>query len=146
MILSYPRQRFIEKPQVKIYSKPSVVKEKPIKIIKKGITPNGKPFKQEILQTGERYLQNGKQTGYSFSKKVSYVSGPQIVQNNVPKKQLTLKNIFSDVIAKERKKRLSLSHKPQHSHKSQHSHKPQQLVLKVNPRYKIVLKIIQLKK
>ena len=82
---------------------PTVLKRKPIIIVRKGVTPEGNPFKQAVTESGENYITNGKPSGFSISKGVSFVSGPNMKIKEAPKKKrgthLTLKNIVNDLFS-----------------------------------------------
>ena len=93
---------FFRKINIEPKRQPVVIKHKPIIIVKKGVTRQGHPFKQIIAESGEKYLEHGKPKGFSISKGMSYVSGPNMKIKSVPKKtsakHLTLKNIVENLM------------------------------------------------
>jgi hypothetical protein len=94
---------------------PTVLKRKPIIIVRKGVTPEGNPFKQAVTESGENYITNGKPSGFSISKGVSFVSGPNMKIKEAPKKKrgthLTLKNIVNDLMKQKYGKKLVIKKK-----------------------------------
>ena len=94
---------------------PTVLKRKPIIIVKKGVTSEGNPFKQTVSESEEKYITNGKPSGFSISKGVSYVSGPDMKIKEVSKKKrgahLTLKNIVDDLMKQKHGKKLVIKKK-----------------------------------
>ena len=94
---------------------PTVLKRKPIIIVKKSVTPEGNPFKQTVTESGEKYIIDGKPSGFSISKGVSFVSGPNMKIKELPKKKrgshLTLKNIVDDLMKQKHGKKLVIKKK-----------------------------------
>ena len=81
----------------------NVIKERPVIIIKKGVTPEGNPFKQRIYETGEKYITNGNPSGFSISKNISYMSSPNMKMKAIPKKtHMKLKNLVEDMMRKQK--------------------------------------------
>ena len=94
---------------------PIIIRQKPIIIVKKGITSDGYPFKQTITKSGEKYLHKGKPSGFSISKNMSYVSGPNMKIKSIPKKSvkhLTLKNMIVDLMNKKQVAKKKVAKKP----------------------------------
>ena len=71
-------------------------------LLKKALRPEGHPFKQTITESGQKYLHQGKPAGFSISKGMSYVTGPNMKVKRVPKKtgvkHLTLKDIVENLM------------------------------------------------
>ena len=81
----------------------NVIRERPVIIIKKGVTPEGNPFKQRIYETGEKYITNGNPSGFSISKNISYMSSPNMKMKAIPKKtHMKLKNLVEDMMRKQK--------------------------------------------
>ena len=93
---------FFRKINVEPKRHPVIIRQKPIIVVKKGITPEGHPFKQTITESGQKYLHQGKPAGFSISKGMSYVTGPNMKVKRVPKKtgvkHLTLKDIVENLM------------------------------------------------
>lgn len=96
--------------------RPVVLKQKPIIIVQRGVTPDGNPFKQRFTQSGERYLSDGKPSGFSISKGMSFVSGPNMKIRAMPKhskrRQLTLKNMINHLVTNQKGRKLVIKRKP----------------------------------
>jgi hypothetical protein len=95
---------FLRRIDLEPKKRPVIIRQKPIIIVKKGITSDGYPFKQTITESGQKYLHQGKPSGFSISKDMSYVSGPNMKIKSIPTKKgvkhLTLKNMIEHLMHK----------------------------------------------